>query len=182
MNKFFMFLFLFVSFVIADDFKAPKDKSFVAWKTRKRMFLLKEVKPIGVSTNVNLKKSGYDFSVIIPKNSFDSGDKDRDDEVVVILNGKKHPTIKFSFSLTRTEATNLKLGSFKNISGQLDVNGEIKDVTFSVENIDTGISVKYQGKFSDFGIEPPKVAGGAVAKVYDELELFGTILYSDLML
>ena len=176
-----LLLFLMTS-TFAADFKEPKGQSFVAWKTRKRMFLFKEVKPVGINKDINIKKSGGDFTIIVPKKSFDSGDQDRDDEVVIILNGKKHPTINFYFSLSQNQLINIKLGTVKTISGQLDANGKKVDVKFDIENLDNALKVKYIGKFSDFDIEPPKVAGGAVAKVYDELELFGVILFSDLMI
>lgn len=176
-------LFLFVTSVFAQDFKEPKDTSYVAWKTRKRMFLFKEVKPVGVNTNINIKKSGPNFKLIVPKKNFDSGDQDRDAEVVVILGGKQKPNIEFDFVLDQNTQVNIRLGSVETIKGQIDVNGAPREVTFKITgNDDSGLKVKWKGKFSDFGIEPPKVAGGAVAKVYDELELFGFIRYSDLML
>lgn len=179
-------IFIFSLSTFADSFKAPENVSFVAWKTRKRMFLFKEVKPVGVSTNINIKKSpDGSFKLIIPKNSFNSGDSERDAEVVKILNGDKSATITFEFQLSHQDIINLKTGALTEIQGKINANENPIRVTFNVKrsNVsDNAIDVSYRGKFTDFSIEPPKVAGGAVAKVYDELKLFGTILYSDLMI
>lgn len=186
MKTLFLLLTFLMTSVIADEFNPPSDSSYVAWKTRKRMFLFKEVIPIGVSKNINIKKSvNNDFTIIIPKDSFDSGDSDRDKEVVLILKGKKNPNIEFNFNLSKLDIINLKSGDLKNIKGKLNATDSPIDVTFSISiNKDNkeAIDVKYEGSFSHFGIKPPKVAGGAVAKVYDELTLMGTILFSDLMI
>ena len=47
--KVFLITLLFVTSAFAGKIEWPKDKSAVAWKAKKRMFLVKTVEPVGIN-------------------------------------------------------------------------------------------------------------------------------------
>ena len=154
----------------------------VAYEVRKTMFLLKTDTVVGrncdISAQVLPEVGGlFHIEVNIPVKSFDSGDVDRDKDVLKILKGEQRPEITFR-SVTLTAADwqkNFAKGSFP-LDGQLYIGPASYPVTLNVSYAETDTQAEVRGrarvKFSDFAMVPPKVAGGLIAKSKPEFDLF----------
>ena len=180
-------LFLLTTlFALASHSKGPKifeeSDHCVAWKTKKRMFLVSSQEPVGknCSITVSLKEDTdgkFALEGVFPIDKFDSGEKDRDAEVLLILGAEKQKNLEFlSSAMTKEEWMNLISSSEAYaMAGKLKIAGKEFDVSFEVETRGEGDNKRYFGhlhsKFSTFNIEPPSVAGGMVAKVRDTLKL-----------
>ena len=85
----------------------PEGKACVAWKTRKTMFLLKKVEPVGINCSVNIridsKGVGKQVIVEIPIAAFDSGEKMRDKKVQEILKSDVAPALVFTSRIYTSE-------------------------------------------------------------------------------
>ena len=157
----------------------PEGKACVAWKTRKTMFLVKKVEPVGINCSVNIridsKGVGKQVTVEIPIAAFDSGEKMRDRKVLEILKSDVSPALVFTSRIyTPDEWSVVRSGKAIAIEGALAVGGEsfpiVVPFSLSTETplIASGVLVT---TFTRFKINPPKVAGGIVASVQDYLEL-----------
>ncbi|NCS93900.1 MAG: YceI family protein [Leptospira sp.] len=151
----------------------------VAWKTSKKMFLLSNSTPIGMNckASAEAKKVGADYKlyVTVPVAKFDSGEETRDEEVVLILGGDKQPNIIIeSEALSIKKITSLEKKD-ATLQGSILINGKKFGIPIKVKSTINNGKLTYQGflktSFTALGLEPPSVAGGVVAKVYDELEL-----------
>ena len=152
------------------------DKTCVAWKTRKRMFMVKKVEPIGVNCAVKVEavaeKDARRLRVSVPIASFDSGEPSRDKAVLDILKAKAQPELVFlSKPYGAKEWAELLAGGVATLDGSLAVAGADFPVSLSVAVADGAASGSVKGRFTDYKIDPPTVAGGVVAKVANELEL-----------
>jgi hypothetical protein len=156
----------------------PKDHC-VAWKTKKTMFLFKKLEPVGISCDVKTEilknEQGEPFlNVSVPIKSFDSGETKRDNEVIKILKADKQSDLIFK----TTEALKV-YNSDKEfegvVKGEIIIGGDSFPLTFKVSKIKDDGQFYYKGlavlKYTDLKIDPPSVAGGAVAKVKNYLEL-----------
>ncbi len=159
-----------------------------SWKTRKRIALVKIVRPIGknceVSAQLELvdeKLKTYSLIVHSPLDSFNSGEPDRDLEVKKILGFEKRAQITFSTEpkteIEWQELIDLGKTTDSKIKGKLLWSDQEKEVEFSlrIEKIEDSILVfvKLETQFSALSIKQPSVVGGLVAKVFDELSLYG---------
>ena len=184
-------ILLFSNFAKGEDFVKinwTEGKSAVAWVAKKRMFLVKNVEPVGLNASIGISKdsSANKFVIRIPIEKFDSGEPDRDKEVTSMLKGDVQPDLlftsdaiaaEFEKSLTQDHYTG-KLG------GELQIGGKSFPVSFDVKKTKDSHGDAREGElrttFTAFGIEPPAVAGGLVAKVKDDLTLMFHIYLSDI--
>jgi hypothetical protein len=180
--SFFAIVFLFINVsAMAAVFKEDQNHC-VAWKTKKRMFLVSSQEPVGVSCTptVELQLGDHNKLILwveIKTSSFQSGEEERDQEVVKLLGEK--------VVLKSDERTESEWRDFlKKKAGTLNMNLEINNKSYSLpasfeikfpSEIEEGKSIQVKGKvvtqFSKINIEPPSVGGGLVASVKDFLEL-----------
>ncbi|MAZ48575.1 MAG: hypothetical protein CME65_08425 [Halobacteriovoraceae bacterium] len=159
-------------------------QSSVSWKTSKTMFLFSDQTPIGINNSVRVE-TGYGearfIKLIIPIASFSSGEAERDQEVQKILKADIQPNIIFQTELMKqAEYERLLSGDVREITGNLNIANESHPVTVKLALTNNFLVGTVDSKFTTFGITPPKVAGGLVAKVHDKLELVGRIDLEDL--
>lgn len=178
MLAFKFFILFFAVYFTHADVSFPKDHC-VAWKTKKTMFLFKKLEPVGIScevtTTILKDEDGEPFlKVEVPIKSFDSGETKRDLEVVRILKADKQANLIFKTS-EAFKIYDTKKDFGDNFSGELIIGGAKNPVNFRVFKIKKDGKFFYKGKatlkYTDLNISPPSVAGGAVAKVKDYLEL-----------
>lgn len=163
-------------------------KSSVAWMTKKKMFLFKNVEPVGFNTAITVLKdvNKKTISIAIPIDKFDSGEPDRDKEVIKILKGDVQPELLFtSDAISEDLEKNLLQDQFSGkLNGELKIGRKSFKVIFNIKNGKDGqrmfIEGDLQTSFTAFEIDPPKVAGGLVAKVSDELTLAFRIYLNDI--
>lgn len=167
----------------ATEVEFPAGKNCVAWKTKKRMFLVRTVEPVGVSCEVKVEWSEQNgknrIHLVVPVTSFNSNEPDRDKEVVVILGGNAYPNIEVTSEVLTSELkTRFSSGDKFQLKAELEVSGRKVEKSFDVVRTPSGTFAiaMVQTSFRDFAIEPPMIAGGAVAKVSDYLELHGQIM------
>ncbi|MDP3544459.1 MAG: YceI family protein [Elusimicrobiota bacterium] len=164
----------------ASTVSLPDGKACVAWKTRKTMFLVKKVEPVGVNCSVSVALIAEGASkrvrVVVPIAAFDSGDTSRDKAVLDILKSKIQPDLEFlSRPYAAAEWDSLRAGKAEAVEGTLKIGGEEFPVKAALVFKGDGAAAEVGGSlvttFTAFRIQPPSVAGGAVAKVKDHLEL-----------
>ncbi len=180
-----VFLILIFVFTIAAEAEIFKENQnhCVAWKTKKRMFLVSSVEPIGISCSpeVDLRLGDHNrlqLWVEVETKSFKSGEQERDQEVVKILGEK---------IVLRTDDIDQDVwrSFYKKPKGQLEMILEIKERKHPIkadyqikfpEKAGVGkpivVSGQVKTKFSTLDIEPPSVGGGLVASVKDHLVLY----------
>ncbi len=170
-------LFLMSFSIFAGDPSWPTADTGVAWKTSKKMFMVKKVEPIGVNTAVTITKKILDnqqfqIRLDVPINKFNSGEKGRDEAVLEILQAEKQASLIFiSNPLDFDRFDQILAGKTKVIAGQLKIAGRNKQVTFELKKNGAFLDGTMKSTFTHFGIKPPSVAGGVVAKVQDDLKL-----------
>lgn len=163
----------------------PPGQSCAAWKTKKRMFLVRSVEPVGVSCDLKVQRTsaevGWGLQISIPVASFNSGEAERDAEVVKLLKGDGHPNILISSeTLAPQLIEQFHKGESVQVSGRIEVGGKAIERSFTVLKDKQGFArVSLKTQFKDFDLEPPQVAGGVVAKVRDDLELHAQIQVPD---
>ena len=177
--------FVFAHFVYVGPAQAAKpefkdDQHCVAYFTKKKMFLVRNVEVVGKNCNVETKltfsEKGFALKLSAPIAKFKSGEADRDKEVELILQAKKQPNIEFeSKSFSQDQWIQwIGKGSGK-IAGELVIASKRFPVNADVKITKTASGFTVQGtipgKFSDYKIKPPSVGGGMVANVKDFLEL-----------
>lgn len=152
-----------------------KTASCVAWRTRKRMFLVSSARPVGVNCDITSRRvetpQGKQIEVRAPIHKFSSGEPDRDKEVLDILKAGVQPDLLVRTAPLTSDPFDTESGT---LAGELSIGGKTYpiEIPYRVEKagqVDLVGVVKTT--FTAFGIDPPVVGGGMVAKVYDELEL-----------
>ena len=161
----------------AQDF--PSGAHCVAWRTQKTMFLFSKETPVGMNCNVQteLRSEGEQriLEAVIPIRGFDSKNADRDADVFALLKGPQQADLLFR---SETLSTDRLIGLSKEggqVKGQLTIGGKAYPVIFTLrtELVNEALVFHgtFQGKFSQFDLEAPRVAAGVIAKVADRLEL-----------
>ena len=169
--------FFLSSGLMAEDPKWPTAESGVAWKTKKKMFLVKTVEPVGVNTSIKMTKKVFgegQFKIRfdIPIDKFNSGEPKRDEEVVKILKGDKQANLIFTTEvLDYDRFEKIMTQSVSKVTGDLQIGGKSNSITLNLKKNGAFLDGRLKTTFTAFGIEPPTVAGGAVAKVQDMLIL-----------
>lgn len=180
-NSLLAFLFAGVALAATPEPKFEEGDHCVAYRVEKTMFLFKSDMVIGrncdVSAQVLPEVGGlYHIEVNVPVRSFNSGDSDRDKDVLKILLADQRPEITFrSKAFTESEWRTLFAKDQFPLEGQLYIGPNAYPVTLTVKYTEKEAFAEVQGtakvKFSDFKIKPPKVGGGLVAKSSPDFEL-----------
>jgi hypothetical protein len=153
----------------------------VAYRVNSTVFFVKSNTVTGrncdVAAQVLPEVGGlYHIEVNIPIRSFDSGDDERDRDVIKILKADKRPELTFiSESLSPEKWRELFGRDEFDLQGRLLIGEKSFSVKFSskytrgddADEIDGRAKVRFQ----DFDLKPPRVAGGVFAKVKPDLEL-----------
>lgn len=173
--------FLGAAMAATGDLKFEEGDHCVAYRVEKTMFLFKSDMVVGrncdVSAQVLPEVGGlYHIEVNVPVRSFNSGDADRDKDVLKILLADQRPEITFrSKAFTDEEWHSLFAKSEFPLEGQLYIGPNAYPVTLTVKYTEKEAFAEVQGtakvKFQDFKIKPPKVGGGLVAKSSPDFEL-----------
>ncbi len=163
------------------DISFPKNQNCVAWKTKKTMFLVKSEEPVGINCSITLTVSSptaglKQVLVKVPIDKFDSGEVDRDKEVLLLLKADRQKDLEFlSKEITEAQWPDYLAGKMSVLQGALRIAGESYPVDVQLKKSeDTAqdmLSGSLETTFTAFKIEPPSVAGGVVAKVKDTLTL-----------
>jgi hypothetical protein len=169
----------------------PKGKSSVAWKTKKRMYWVANVEPVGVNSEIEISAQNIENAKIItlsiPIAKFDSDSATRDKEVLKILKGDIQPNLIFtSVPITALDEDKIRKNQFSgDVAGELKIGGKSFPVIFSVKTSEDGIGILLNGElhtsFSKLEIEPPSIAGGFVAKVREDLSLLFHLYVRDIL-
>ncbi len=178
-KRLFLAAFMFMGAAVLARAEPPvyaADKACVAWKTSKRLFLVKRLDPVGVNCAVTVEavteKDSRRLRVRVPIAAFDSGDLKRDSHVAQILGAETRPELVFlSRPLAAKDWAALREGKTPELEGVLAVRGADYPVTLSVAVAGGTVSGSARTSYRAFKLEPPSVAGGIVAKVAEELEL-----------
>ena len=172
--------------IYAQSVEFPKQENCVAWKTSKRLFLVKNQDPVGVNCKIQTKidktKEGFVFEGNFPIQSFDSGEPARDEHIRELLEEKTQGSLIFISDVISLEewakkkSTNFELGGIlKKGNKEYRTNFQVTKQVVDGIPLWKGVS---KTKFTALGMEAPTVAGGIVAKVKDELELHFQFLES----
>lgn len=160
----------------------PEGSHCVAYKVVKTMFLISSDEVIGKNCDVSaqiLPEVGglYHIEVQIPIRSFDSGNEDRDKDVVKILKGDQRPEMTFKSKAYTVDGWKdlFAKGEFP-IEGELFIGSKSFPLTLYTTYKKSSDQDEVDGaarvKFKDFDMEPPKAGGGMVAKAKPEFDLY----------
>jgi len=182
MKKLIIFLVL-MSISHASEVDWPKNNA-VAYVAKKTIFLFKDVKVIGINSNIAFSKATLNEGVIltmsIPISDFKTDDKDRDVEVEKILKIDKSKFLIFrSDKISKTDYQSMINGKSMKIKGLLAIGNMNHSVEFQSLTEDQYILFDFESTFSNFNMLPPKVAFGLVAKAKDYLLLKARININD---
>lgn len=167
----------------------------VRWVAQKRMFLVKELEVVGHNCSIQVEVTiphnrtestqtqtsntieatvdpSRSVSVIIPLNRFDSGEPERDLTVTKLLGSQRAPNIKVQTSVIDPQQwLGLSKGTLKALDGTMTINNVPHPITMSLRYDTTHIYGSVHTRFSTLKLQPPTVAGGAIAKVRQALRL-----------
>lgn len=156
----------------------PRNEVCVAYKTNKSMIFQDSVDVVGLNCKIKLKKEEKNGKVRvyvqIPLDSFDSGEKGRDQFVFDYLKGKENPSLKFtSREYSAAAFAGILRAQNSSLSGSLTIGSESSPVEFRLEKKGGIIVGKMVTSFTHFQLEPPVVGPfGMVAALKDEIELY----------
>jgi polyisoprenoid-binding protein YceI len=153
----------------------------VAYRAQKTMLLLRTQEVVGrncdISAQVLPEVGGlYHIEVNIPLRSFQSGETDRDKEVMKILLSDQRPELTFrSRALTAEGWRELFAKSEFELEGYLSIGNKTFPLKLAARYSERSESAEVEGlaqvRFSDFDLRPPKIVGGLLVKTKPELEL-----------
>ncbi len=165
----------------AADISFPKDQNCVAWKTKKTLFLVKSEEPVGINCSITLTVNSPSTGtkqvlVKVPIEKFDSGEVDRDKEVLLLLKADQQKDLEFlSKEIPDAQWSDYRTGKMTMLQGTLKIAGESYPVELQLRKAEDPAQAMLSGSletsFTAFKIPPPSVAGGLVAKVKDSLTL-----------
>jgi hypothetical protein len=174
-------LFAGLAPAMAPDALFEEGSHCVAYRAEKVTFLFKKDEVIGKNCDISaqvLPEVGglYHIEVNVPVRSFNSGDADRDKDVVKILKMEERPEITF-----RTKAMNadewrelFKKENF-DLDGEIYIGSKSFPLKMAAHYTAKEDSAEVNGiihlKFEDLDIRPPRVGAGLIAKAKPELEL-----------
>lgn len=153
----------------------------VAYKAKKKLFLLATTEVIGKTCSVSAQvtpglEDTYAVEVRLQHNTFESGEKKRDEDVSKLLGSNENSYVSFKSDMKSTADWNALLSKDKfEIPGTLNVNGRDYPVTADAARVMTADGYEIDGviktHFKDLNLEAPVMAGGLFAEVQDDLEL-----------
>ena len=182
LNSLLTVLFLVSAGAATEPLLFEEGSHCVAYKVEKTMFLVKNDSVIGrncdVSAQVLPEVGGlYHIEVNIPLRSFNSGDADRDKDVLKLLQAEARPELTFrSKAFTGDQWREMFAKKEFPLEGKLYIGNSAYPVNLTVDYADRTTAAEVHGradvKFSDFAMKPPKVGGGFVAKSKPNFELY----------
>ncbi len=153
----------------------------VAYKAEKVMFLFKKDVVVGKNCDISaqvLPEVGglYHIEVNVPVRSFNSGDADRDKDVIKILKMDERPELTFrTKALSADEWRDLFAKENFDLDGEIYIGSKSFPLKMQAHYTNKEDSAEVTGiihlKFEDLDIRPPRVGAGLVAKAKPELEL-----------
>ncbi|SMF47683.1 YceI family protein [Pseudobacteriovorax antillogorgiicola] len=167
---------IIILFMISTNLYGSTDGNWVSWGAKKTMFLFNDKTAIGMNKNINAKldKSNgtIKLKMSIPLDKFDSGEPDRDAEVVKMLKGDVSKNLMYeSETFSPEKFEQLRNGQTDQISGKLKIGNKWFDVVFAVKIANNKLSGQVETKLTEFGIEPPSMVGGIMVSVKDYIAL-----------
>ncbi len=159
---------------------ADKDHC-VAYKASKRMFLVRSVQVIGqnceVSSQILPELGGkYLVEVLIPVSRFESGEAERDRDVVKLLGraGRSEVIFRSESMDQETWKKRMSQGVFE-VRGKLQIGEQSYDVKAQAQVHEGPNGPEVEGmvkaRFEDFELKPPAMGLGLMAQVGRDLEL-----------
>lgn len=158
----------------------------VAYKVQKTMFLVSSDAVVGKNCDISaqiLPEVGglYHIEVNVPVRSFKSGNEDRDQDVLRLLKAEQRPEMTFkSKALAGDKWRELFAKKDFPLEGELFIGDKSYPLVLQVHYEDKVDSAEVDGtahvRFEDFGIKPPKVGAGMVAKAKPDFHLFFHLL------
>lgn len=165
--------------LLADVFS--QNDHCVAWKTEKVMFLFKKTEPVGKnceittefqSTDSDTPEHSYQLTMSVPLDKFDSGDAQRDKDVVELLRGDVRSELLLETDLMDQQSwRQFWAGESMEMPITVWIGEESYRLVIKPEVDGEQIKGAIQTKFLHFNLESPKVAMGVVANVSEDLEL-----------
>lgn len=154
----------------------------VAYKAEKVMLFVSKSEVIGKNCDISaqvLPEVGglYHIEVIIPVHSFNSGDADRDRDVMTILKSSERPELIYKTKALTADAWKALFAKNDfDIEGELTIGAKSFPVVlhshYKAESGQPEIEGMAKVHFADFDIKPPSVMAGVVAKAKPDLELY----------
>lgn len=123
------------------------------------------------------------FSLTIPVESIESGKGGMNRKIYGALKEDKHPNIMFNFSSATLADTVQTSESFTlNVTGNLNIAGKVKEVTFPVKGTKVGEnSYRFEGSYGlnmkDYDVDPPSAVFGTI-KSGEEVDIKFNVLYT----
>lgn len=123
------------------------------------------------------------FSLTIPVESIESGKGGMNRKIYGALKDDKHPNIMFNFSSATLADTVQTPESFTlNVTGNLNIAGKVKEVTFPVKGTKVGEnSYRFEGSYGlnmkDYDVDPPSAVFGTI-KSGEEVDIKFNVLYT----
>ena len=153
----------------------------VAYQASKTLFLVAKTKVVGKSCAISAQvtpglEGKYSIEVRIPHNSFESGEKKRDEDVSRILGGGENSDVMFRTDMRSAPDWNILIMQEKfEIPGVLVINGKEHPVTAQAARASTPEGYEIDGvvktDLKHLDIKPPDMVGGLFAKVQNDIEL-----------
>lgn len=153
----------------------------VAYQASKTLFLLAQTKVVGKTCNVSSQVTPaldgkYLIEVRMPSNSFESGEKKRDEDVAKLLGPSGVGDVMFrTDERTAVEWHNLIMQEKFEIPGVVVIDGKEHAVTAEATHTSTPEGYEIDGviktNLKHLGITPPTMVGGVFAKVQNDIEL-----------
>lgn len=182
LNSFLILLTLTTAWAAPEPRLVEEGSHCVAYKVQKTMFLVKSDSVVGrnceVSAQVLPEVGGlYRIEVNVPVRSFNSGDVERDKDVLKMLHAQERADLTFrSVPFSREQWRQLFAKKDFPLEGRLYIGNEGFPITLTVEYSDRETMAEVHGKanvkFADFAMKPPKVGGGIIAKSKPDFELY----------
>lgn len=174
------FLLAMVS-TVAEASMFDAGKHCVGYKFKKKSLAMFSRQVVGKNCDISAQLlpvvgGNYQVEVSIPITSFDSGDKDWDQDFRDLLKVSEQPDILFrSKEMSEKEWRQVVQKTSITLDGELNINNKTFKVTTPVQIKKVSGGVEVDGMttvpFSKFELEPPKTMGGLITKTDSDLEL-----------
>lgn len=154
----------------------------VAYKASKTLFLVAKTKVVGKSCSVMAQitpglEGKYAIEVSVPSNSFESGEKKRDEDVSKLLSGDGGVSdVVFKTDMKSGPEWNLLIMQEKfSVPGVILIKGREYPVVAEAARASTPEGYEIDGviktSLTHLNISPPTMVGGVFAKVQNDIEL-----------
>jgi hypothetical protein len=164
-----------------DGFTFPvRDGHCVAWKARKRMFLVQNVEPVGTNCQITSRvvtvADGEYAELRIPVMGFDSGNSMRDKDVAMMLGaaGKSDIVVR-TLTVPKGGLQEMWDTGGGILKSEIEIAGRKVPVEVSFKVFKEGDVSVARGTltttFGYHGLTAPSVAGGLVTKVDEQIQL-----------